>query len=399
MAGYRALLSDPLQRRLLVASIPADFADWLDYVAIVSVLIYVWHEGPLTMAFFALALTLPYVVAGPLLAAAIDRADLKHALILSNLGRAAATLGLIVAPNTAVLLLLVFVRGCIDSAFTPARQSAIQLITPPELLMSANGAHQSVNQISKIAGPATGGLLLTLLPAGGIFAVNALLSLVAAAILLGIRLPGRPRPERKALGIRHELGAGLAVFAGNCRLLAALVVSATAYFAVFLYDALLALLANGFGLDATIFGLSVAASGAGGLAGALIGGALPSTRPFVLMGLGGLIGAPISIGVGLAGLTGFAMPAWVFLAAMAVAGGSFAFMLVPYRTIVQEEAPPDRIARVFAAGEAVTMAVMLSGPFIGSAIAAAAGVGAAFVAGGVLFFLVGLGAVIYGARP
>jgi len=64
---------------------------------------------------------------------------------------------------------------------------------------------------------------------------------------------------------------------------------------------------------------------------------------------------------------------------------------VPYRTIIQSATPPDRIARVFAAGEAVITVVMLSAPFIGSAIASAYGTGAAFLCGGLL--LLGLGVV------
>jgi len=66
-------------------------------------------------------------------------------------------------------------------------------------------------------------------------------------------------------------------------------------------------------------------------------------------------------------------------------------MLVPYRTIVQTDAPPDRIARVFAAGEAVITMTMLSAPLIGSAIASHWGTPAAFLVGGVL--LLALGAI------
>ena len=109
------------------------------------------------------------------------------------------------------------------------------------------------------------------------------------------------------------------------------------------------------------------------------------------MALGAIVSAPVTAGLGLVALGGEGVPAWAFLTAMALMGGSTAFMLVPYRTIIQEEAPPDRIARVFAAGEAVTMAVMLSAPFIGSAIAAAYGTAVAFLCGGVM--LVGLGLV------
>jgi hypothetical protein len=80
----------------------------------------------------------------------------------------------------------------------------------------------------------------------------------------------------------------------------------------------------------------------------------------------------------------------LYLIALALMGGSTAFMLVPYRTVVQSHTPDNKIARVFAAGDAITMAVMLSAPFLGSTIAAHYGVGAAFLAGGILVALLGL---------
>lgn len=37
--GYRALLALAVPRRLAAASIPADLADWLDYAAVVALLV------------------------------------------------------------------------------------------------------------------------------------------------------------------------------------------------------------------------------------------------------------------------------------------------------------------------------------------------------------------------
>lgn len=103
MTPFRDILRIPAQRRLLLAAIPADFADWFDYVAVVALIAYVWGQGPLALAFLALAFSLPYVVAGPLLAAWVDRAELKRVLLWSNLGRGVLTFALAVAPNVEVL--------------------------------------------------------------------------------------------------------------------------------------------------------------------------------------------------------------------------------------------------------------------------------------------------------
>lgn len=387
-SGYRALLALPVPRRLALASVPADFADWLDYAAVVALLVFSWNEGPLTLALFALALTLPYVIVGPFVALVVDRTPLVGVLVASNLGRGLATLGLAFAGATPLVLLLVFVRSSIDSAFTPARQAAIQASTPSGLLGSANGLHQAINQTSKVMGPAAGGLLLAFMPVQGVFALNALLSLIAAAIVWRLRFPARvavttPEPLWTALT------AGIAEFRRSRLLATALAFASVAYFAFFLYDALIALLADEFGLSATAFGISIAASGAGGLVGSLLAGALAERYPLGTMFVPAVFAGAVTSGVSLTAIAGLALPDLPFFAVLALMGGATAFMLVPYRTLIQRQTPPDRLARTFAAGEAVTMVVMLSAPLVGSLIASIYGTAAAFLCGGVLLFALG----------
>ncbi len=397
--GYRQLLGMPMPRRLALASLPADLADWLDYAAVIALLVYVNGEGPFVLAALAVALGLPYVVVGPVLALWVDRTPLRRVLVLANLGRAVVTLGLVFAGNSLIVLLLVFLRGCVDSAFTPARQSAIQATTPPELLSSANGLHQSINQTSKIAGPALGGLLLGLAPVQAIFAVNAGLSLLAVLIVLRVQLPERPRHE----GVAEEtlwtrLTAGIGEYRRSRLLLLALIFSSCAYFAFFLYDTLIVLLGKGFGLNASDFGLSIAASGLGGLFGALLAGRIAASRPLTAMAGAALLNGAGSLIIAIAAMSGLMLPAWAFFGAMALLGGASGFMMVPYRTVLQQTAPPDRIARVFSAGEAVTTVVMLVAPFIGSAIATAWGPPAAFLAGAIVLIALGAGTFIVAPR-
>lgn len=381
--SYGRLLSLPVPRRLALASLPADFADWLDYAAVVALLVFVWGEGPFVLALFAIALTTPYVVAGPLVAVFVDRLPLRPVLIASNLGRAVATGLLIVAPDTVTVLALVFLRGCVDSAFGPARQSAIKASTPEALLGIANGLHQAINQLSKIVGPAVGGLILAVMPAQQVFGINAVLSLIAAGLLLGLDLQRPPSaPGTRPGSIWRDAGAGIAEFARNRLLLAALIFSAIAYFSMFLYDALIALLLTDLGFDATAFGISIGFSGFGGLLGAVLAGRFVSDRPLIWMAGGALAAGLVAVALAVAIMAGLPVSLLVFYGAMLVMGGTSAFMLVPYRTAIQSHTPPDRLARVVAAGEAVTIAVMVSAPFVGSMIAATWGTPAAFMAGG-----------------
>ncbi|MDV3250751.1 MFS transporter [Devosia sp. BK] len=390
-ATYGALLKLPVARRLALASVPADFADWLDYAAVIALVVYAWGEGPLALALFALALSLPYVLVGPFVAVFVDRAPIRTVLILSNLGRALATLSLAFTGDTLVLLALVFVRGCVDSAFTPARQAAIQTSTPEHLRGVANGLHQAINQTSKIAGPAIGGLLLVVWPAQNIFMLNAALSLVATLIAVSLVLPPRPSSTEERGRFVTESLKGISEYRRSRRLMVALIFASCAYFAFFLYDALIALLAKGFGFDETAFGLAISAAGLGGLLGALVAGQMAGKRPMPTMALAAVISGATTAAVAASAMMGWTVQLPAFLLVLCFMGGATAFMLVPYRTIVQTDAPPDRIARVFAAGEAVITMTMLSAPLIGSAIASHWGTPAAFLVGGVL--LLALGAI------
>jgi MFS family permease len=399
MTPFPDILRIPAQRRLLLAAIPADFADWFDYVAVVALIAYVWGEGPVALGFLALAFALPYVIAGPLLAAWVDRADLKRVLLLSNLGRGVLTFALALAPNVEVLLLMVLLRGIVDSAFTPARQSTIQLITPEPLLMAANGLHQGINQTSKILAPACGGLLLALMPAQGIFVVNGFLSIFAFLILLGLQLPARAHVlhDNKEPFFARVAG-GIKEFGRNQLLLAVLIFASAANFTFFLYDTQIALLTSQLGYDVTAFGLTITASGIGGVSAAFLAGLMKRTRPLVLMALSALVSGPVTIATALAAGWGVAIPFPLFCLVMAVMGGSTVFMLVPYRAVIQAETPPDRIARVTSAGEASMTVAMMTAPLLGSLIVTGFGVPAPFIVGGGLIVLLGLGALVFALR-
>ncbi|WP_299390843.1 MFS transporter [Pelagibius sp.] len=379
---------------------PADFADWLDFVAVGALLAFTWQQGPTAFALLAAAMGLPYVLIGPLAGALTDRADLQRVLVLSNLGRAAATFAAAFAPDATVLLLIVFARGCADAFYTPAKQAAIQALVPAPDLMAANGISHAINQTSKVAGPALGGLLLLFLLPQEILLANAAVSLLAAAMLLG--LGRRLRSATPSLASRSLLGdirEGLAEFSAKPALRAGLVLMAMGYFFLFLYDALIPLLTLALRYDESVFGLAVAAAGGGGVLASLAVGAWGARRnPFALMGLGYLISGPLAIVLGIAPGAAFDLPWVACIGVFAVLGAATAAVVVPFRTIIQREADAERIARVSATCEAVTVSVMLVAPFIGAAIAELYSVAAAFIAGGLALTLLAVAAFLAARR-
>ncbi|MBA8900867.1 MFS transporter [Phyllobacterium sp. P30BS-XVII] len=379
-------LAVPRLRRLFIAQVPADLADWLDFVALAALLTFHWNLGPAALASLTLALALPYVVLAPLIGVLVDRSDQRTLLIASNFLRAVATAAFAIAPNLPILLLLVIAKSGVDAVFTPAKQATIPLLSPPNGLMAANSLSHTINQVTKVAGPALGGGLVVLLNPQQIFLANASLSLIAALILLG--LPSGLRHAREATGsrgFRREFVDGLVLIRRRPLLLTAIVTMGIGFFLIFLYDGLISLLIKQTGYSDAMLGISVAATGAGGVLGALLLGQFGARRdPLRLMATGG-IGCGLLIAVtGHVGRGDLVMSPMIFCLLQFVIGVTSACLFVPYRTVLQKETPPESLGRVTAVGEAVSAIGITAAPPLGAVLAGVAGVPAPYLLSGYL---------------
>ncbi len=379
-------------RQLLIAQVPADFADWLDFVAIGALLAYVWTVDPFVFALLAVSMGLPYLIIGPVAGVVVDQSGIRQILILSNIGRAIATAALVLAPNWQVLLLVVALRSGVDTFYTPAKQTAIQALTDADDRTRINGISHAINQASKIVAPALGGGLLIWFNPQNIFAINALISVLAAVLLWRLPVINRPAADAEdAMGIRQNLVAGIDVVRKTPILRSALVMMGAGYFAMFFYDTLIAPMTRDLGYTETILGLSLAAVGAGGVLGALaLGTGQADRRPFVLVAIGSGIAAVIIIGIGLFEVTGKPLGHIVFIGLFGLLGFCTAMTVVPFRTVIQNNVSSARIGRVTALSEALNTIALLTAPFIGAAIAATYSIGAAFICGGGVMLLVAI---------
>jgi len=84
MINRPAALANRDLRKLLGAQLPADFADWFDFVAIGALLAFSWNAEPVIFAVLAVSMGLPYLIIGPLAGVVVDRSNLKSVLIWSN---------------------------------------------------------------------------------------------------------------------------------------------------------------------------------------------------------------------------------------------------------------------------------------------------------------------------
>ena len=393
------LRSNPGAGKLLGAQVPADLADWLDYVAIGNLMAFVWLSPPIAFAWLAIGLGLPYLTVGLVAGALVDRLDLRRVLILSNLGRALATAALLLAPDWPQLVGILFLRGCADAFFTPAKQAALQALVRTEDQMAVNGLSHAINQSCKILAPALGGLLLLAMPAQGIFILNAGVSLIAAGLLA--RLTQMPRDAAATVPnpVLSDVAEGFRLLRDRPVLQGTVGLMAAGYFAMFFYDTLIAPLIQALGQQPSAFGLVLTAVGAGGVTGALALTRGPTGhRAFYLIASGSAISGLAIGGLGLAEMIRFEPPLWIIIAVFALIGFASSLSVVPTRTILQQNTTPATIARITSLSEALNTVALLLGPFIGAILATATSVGAAFVLGSVVMIGVALAAIALGRR-
>ncbi|WP_227284278.1 MFS transporter [Boseongicola sp. H5] len=381
-----AALSNRDFRTLMMGQLPADFADWLDFVAIGALLAFVWTVDPFVFALLAVSMGLPYLVVGLWAGAVVDRVNVKSVLILSNIGRGLVTAALFFAPDWGILLLLVALRSSVDTFFTPAKQAAIQTLTRPEERMGANGLSHAINQASKIVAPALGGALLIWVEPQVIFLLNAGVSFIAAGLLLRLSsLAPVPDDGAAETGVIGAIRGGLAEVAGSSLLRSAIWLMAAGYFAMFFYDTLIAPLTRDLGYSQTHLGFALAAVGAGGVVGAVMLGAMKDLpRPFLLIAAGSAIAACAVAVLGGMDLLDIRWPVGAFVGLFAILGVASALSVVPFRTVLQNTVAPGRMGRVTALSEALNTIALLTAPFIGAAIASLTAVGMAFICGGVI---------------
>ncbi len=389
-------MTDPSQelRRLLVAQVPADFADWLDFVAIGALLAFTWQVEPYVFALLAVSMGLPYLAVGPVAGVFVDRSDTRSVLIWSNVGRGIVTASFFLASDWPLLLALIALRSAIDTFFTPAKQSAIQALTDRDRRTRANAISHGINQSSKIVAPTVGGVLLIWMSPHLVFLINAGVSVIAASLLMRLRSMRSETTIEEQASALSAIRGGLKMMADIMVLRAAIGMMAAGFFAMFFYDTLIAPLTRDLSFSQTHLGFALAAVGAGGVLGAAILAMIGEMkRPFLSVALGAGIGGATVIALGLAEATAQPIALLLFIAAFFVLGIGSAMSVVPFRTIIQNNTDERSIGQITALSEATNTMALLTAPFIGAWIASLFSTGAAFILGGLVMLAVTFGAV------
>ncbi|GHO78500.1 MFS transporter [Ktedonobacter sp. SOSP1-85] len=384
-------------RLLFLGQAISNLGDWLNYLAIISIIVYRWHLGANALAAFSIVMFLPMVLLGPVAGVWVDRWPRKATMIVCDLVRAGLVLCLVWASNIYIMLVLVVLASAVSTFFDPAKQALIRGAVPEEDLLSANSLSQTMFQVAKILGPALGGIIVLLGGAYAAFVCDSV-SFLASALFLSflprLVLPAATNAEEKEAPARGkfwlEFRAGFAFILQRRLLLAAVLSTSVALFIIGTFDSMSALALQALGFDSSLFGFAVGSIGLGTVLGGLIVGQWGKRfSPLRLMASGDIgVGVMIGlIGLGIIIQLHIWPPFWTIL--WLLGGLAVAAMIVPYGYLLQKETPPEMMGRVSGMANGIQTAFQFLAPLLGAIIADLFGVGNVFTVAGVALLLVG----------
>ena len=327
-----------------------------EYAVSIAVFRATGHATPLALvAFFSVT---PAILLGGFAGALADRFDRRGMMLIANIGFVVCSgLLLLSFASRAFQLWHLYALTLGASVFAtlqrPAFQASIAMLVSDSHRDRANAIGQMTVPAAGVVAPALAGMLYALVGVVGSIGIDIASFIVAIAVLAIVRIPRpTPTPEGAAMrtalwrqvfdGFRY-LGAR-PVLLGFCGYVSAVnflagvpMVLLTPY-----------VLARTGGTE--LFGVVLAVTNAGGIAGALVisaGGRIGSRMNTVMLGI---VGAAIFLGLAGIARDGLAIGASLFLLMFALA-----FCNAPFWSILQAKIAPDLQGRVFAAYIQVVM--------------------------------------------
>jgi MFS family permease len=346
------LRSERRARAFFVVLAQSALGNGAAYVALL-VIAYERFESGWAIGLILLADLLPAMLLGPVFGAAADRWSRRGCLVVADVLRAAAFLGIAFVDSFAATFVLAIVAGAGTGLFTPAGLAAVPSLVRPERLPAATALYGAIADIGFVVGPALAAGALAVGGPEAILLGNAATFAISAAALTQIKFGAAPRPaqgEPPAPGLIGGAREGLHELMGMIGVRAVVAASgALLLFAGLFNVAELPFSKEDLGAGDVGFGVLTAIYGLGFVAGSLSGskgGTTAQLKSRFLMGLAVVSGGFIACGVapGLAA----AVPAF------ALAGVGNGLVLVYERLLIQTTVPDRLMARVFGVKDGLT---------------------------------------------
>jgi MFS family permease len=339
------------------------------------------------------AAVVPQVLLMAIAGAIADRLGRRRVMLTADALRCAAQASLAAAvfagrPALWVFVLLAGLVGTGEAFFTPAMDALTVEVAPRDQLGNANALYGLATSATRIAGPLLGGLLIALTGPGVVVAADAAsyaVSVLALSLLTmsggtaGPAPAGRPasgRPARQALW--RDMAEGWADFRSRTWLWTTTV--QFAFFNLITWAPWMLLgpvMGRAYLGGAAVWGAIMGVQGAGAIAAGLLSLGRRPRRPIVVATIGTFCYALPDVPMAL-----HASAVWVAAAAFCCGAGSAVFSTF-YGTALQQQVPPELLARVSALSIFPAYGIGVIGYAIDGPLAAAFGPAAIFGVGAV----------------
>ena len=298
------------------------------------------REVGLVLGSSALSLAI-FVLVGGVVA---DRLPRQLTMLASDAVRAVSqgiSAALLISGQATVgeLVALQALYGAAEAFFRPAMLGLVPQVVEPGEEQPANAMLALSVNVSMVVAPATAGVLVAVLGAGGALAVDAGTFVLSALSLLALR--PRPVVRLESSGFREDLRGGWAEVRSRSWVWSTLL-AFSAYHALVL-PALFILgpqVALSFRNGATSWGWISAGFGVGAVGGSLLALRWKPSRPGVM------IGATLSLASSQAAICASTLPTWSVVVLEAVTGVGVALCFTVWETLLQERIPAEAQSRV-----------------------------------------------------
>jgi MFS family permease len=370
-------------RRLFIAQTISRWGDTFNAVALVIVVFQITNSGINVSGVVALEIA-PVLLLGFVAGTVVDRLPRRQVMIAADLGR--AMIAALVAFNSDQLWALycaAFGLAALTVFFNPAASSLLPSLVDDDELVAANSAVWSAAVLSQIVLAPVAGAVVVTLGASAAFGINSVTFIASAIALSGLSGPPTEPPERRSR--RAEIVEGIQIIR-NSRLLGTLAaIQGLAALSAGATSALLVVLAERhLHIDATGFGLLLAAIGVGAGVGPLVLQRYVNDvrHPLLLFGPYMLRGL---VDLTLAAVSNFA----VALMSLGFYGIGTSTANVTYNTVLQTTTPDRFRGRIFAFYDIVWQTGRLISIGAGGILADQLGIRGVYIMGGLLLLAAG----------
>ena len=350
-------------------------------------------DSPWAIGLVLLADVVPAMLLGPLFGAVADRWSRRACMVLADVLRAVAFLGLVLVDGFVGTFFLALLAGVGTGLFTPAALASLPSLVEERRLPAATSLFGAIADFGFIAGPATAAAVLLVGGPETILGANAVtfaLSAIALALLRFGEAPHASEVEGPRPSLLRETRDGLVASAGMPGLRVVLVASGAALLSGAIFNVGQPLLARDeLGSSDAGFAVLVTAYGFGFIAGTLSGskgGEVSLLRRRYLLGAllmaAGFAASGVAPSVAAAVIT--------FLAA----GYGNGMLLIYERLLIQALVPDGLRGRIFGIRDAITAWAFALGFLAGPLLIEAVGTRAMVTAAGTFGLIVWLSTAI-----